>query len=107
MLLPLCVLSALLSFRLGSDRVPKVGIATQLPSGAHSLDNLDYNSYWTFLLNQRDAYESFPAERLDGISCVPAASMRLPTVLVFMPFITAPRLKPEAPSSNTSINSTT
>ena len=52
---------------------PKVGIATQLPSGTHSQDNLDYNSYWTFLLNKHDAYESFPSERLNGISCVPAA----------------------------------
>ena len=84
--------------RSNPDLLFKVGIATQLPSGTHSQDNLDYNSYWSFLLNQHDAYESFPAERLDGISCVSAVSVRLLTVLFFTPFMTGSHHKPVAHS---------
>jgi len=62
---------------LSSDPFPKVGIATQLPSGTHLQDNLDYNSYWDFLLNQHDSYESLPAARLGGISYVQRVFPRL------------------------------
>ena len=71
------LLLLVLLFSLPSDPFSKVGIATQLPSGTHLQDNLDYNSYWNFLLNQHDAYESLPAARLGGISYVQRVFPRL------------------------------
>jgi len=45
-----------------------VGQSVQLPSGRHASDNLDYHSFWNFLINKKEAYEDMPAERLEGIS---------------------------------------
>lgn len=48
----------------------QVGIAAQLPSGNSSDENLDYRSFWEFLLQKQDAYGSVPAERLQGLTWV-------------------------------------
>ena len=96
---------AILLSRLSSDHFSQVGIATQLPSGTHLQDNLDYTSYWNFLLNQHDAYQSLPPERLGGISYVPnALSHAFGLALIFHTALPHPH---EAPSLNTSIDSTT
>ncbi|CCM00168.1 uncharacterized protein FIBRA_02196 [Fibroporia radiculosa] len=42
-----------------------VGIAAELPSGAHSTTNLDYQSFFQFLLEKREAYEKIPPERFN------------------------------------------
>ncbi|KAI0068531.1 hypothetical protein BV25DRAFT_1817381 [Artomyces pyxidatus] len=46
-----------------------VGIAAELPSGSWSSDNLDYDSFFRFLLDSAEAYERIPAERFN-ISCL-------------------------------------
>jgi hypothetical protein len=46
----------------------KVGISAQIPSGAHAQENLNYHTFWKFLLDKRDASEKIPQERLDQIS---------------------------------------
>ena len=86
-----------------SDRFLKVGIAAQLPSGAHLPDNLDYKSYWNFLLNRHDAYESLPTARLDGISYVQVVLNALSHVpgLTAISYTALPH-RQGAPSSNTS-----
>lgn len=48
--------------------VLQVGVALELPSGDFSEMNLDYHSFWQFLLEKRDAYEPIPEERLRGIA---------------------------------------
>jgi hypothetical protein len=36
---------------------PQVGIAAQLPSGAFSTEDLDYSTFWDFLVKGNNAYE--------------------------------------------------
>ena len=91
-----------------TNHFPKVGIAAQLPSGKHLQDNLDYNSYWNFLLNRHDAYESLPTERLDGISYVPIVFNLLSYVLALTTISPAALShRQEVHSSNTSTDLTT
>ncbi|KAH9942788.1 ketoacyl-synt-domain-containing protein [Amylocystis lapponica] len=42
-----------------------VGIAAQLPSGRYSDQNLDYHSFFQFLLEKGEAYETIPRERFN------------------------------------------
>ncbi|KAJ7839259.1 beta-ketoacyl synthase, partial [Mycena olivaceomarginata] len=42
-----------------------VGISAELPSGTHSETNLDHNSFFDFLLNSRESYESMPSTRFN------------------------------------------
>ena len=43
----------------------QVGIAAELPSGSLSQSNLDYTSFYDFLLQGREAYEKIPMERFN------------------------------------------
>lgn len=54
----------------------QVGIALELPSGKHSKQNLDYNTFWEFLLEKRDAYEAVPQERLQELMQVKSVDRR-------------------------------
>lgn len=45
-------------------------MSAQLPSGTYSANNLDYNTFWDFLIQRGESYEPIPEERLNGISCV-------------------------------------
>ncbi|KAJ3555005.1 hypothetical protein NM688_g2810 [Phlebia brevispora] len=40
-----------------------VGVATELPGGADG--NLDYPSFWQFLMDKKEAYEKVPADRFN------------------------------------------
>jgi hypothetical protein len=42
-----------------------IGIAAELPSGQDRIGNLDYHSFFEFLLNKGEAYEPIPAERFN------------------------------------------
>jgi hypothetical protein len=42
----------------------------QLPSGEHAEDNLDYRTFWQFLLAKGQAREKIPQNRLEKISWV-------------------------------------
>ncbi|EPS94441.1 hypothetical protein FOMPIDRAFT_1134364, partial [Fomitopsis schrenkii] len=42
-----------------------VGIAAELPSGSWSQSNLDYSSFYDFLLQGQEAYERIPIERFN------------------------------------------
>ena len=44
---------------------PQVGIGAQLPSGTFSKTNLDYRSFFEFLLQKGEAYEPIPKERFN------------------------------------------
>ncbi|EPQ52402.1 polyketide synthase, partial [Gloeophyllum trabeum ATCC 11539] len=43
----------------------QIGIAAQLPSGSHSDTNFDFDSFFRFLLNKGEAYETIPVERFN------------------------------------------
>ena len=43
----------------------QVGIGAQLPSGTFSNANLDYRSFFEFLLQKGEAYEPIPKERFN------------------------------------------
>ncbi|KAG2139356.1 hypothetical protein DEU56DRAFT_980346 [Suillus clintonianus] len=45
--------------------VALVGISTELPSGPHGTSNLDYQSFFDFLMNEHQAYENIPADRFN------------------------------------------
>ncbi|KAJ7690500.1 acyl transferase domain-containing protein [Mycena rosella] len=47
-------------------KIAIVGVAAQLPSGDYSLDDLDYRSYWDFLMGKRQAYEDIRPELFDS-----------------------------------------
>ncbi|CCL98280.1 uncharacterized protein FIBRA_00274 [Fibroporia radiculosa] len=49
----------------GGVQVAIVGIAAQLPSGAYSDKNLDYQAFFQFLLEKGEAYEKIPLERFN------------------------------------------
>lgn len=40
-----------------------VGVATELPGGSHG--NLDFPSFWQFLLDKKESYETIPPERFN------------------------------------------
>ncbi|EPQ58589.1 ketoacyl-synt-domain-containing protein [Gloeophyllum trabeum ATCC 11539] len=46
-------------------RIAIVGVACELPSGAHTANNLDYEAVWTFLDEAKDAYETIPMDRFN------------------------------------------
>lgn len=48
----------------------QVGIAAELPSGTYSKTNLDYKSFFEFLLEKGEAYEKIPLERFNTYTCV-------------------------------------
>ncbi|KAH9918099.1 ketoacyl-synt-domain-containing protein [Fomitopsis serialis] len=48
-----------------SPPIAIVGIAAELPSGDWSESNLDYNSFYDFLLQGGEAYEKMPADRFN------------------------------------------
>ncbi|KAH9926041.1 uncharacterized protein B0H18DRAFT_954918 [Fomitopsis serialis] len=57
-----------IAVRMFSNKSPPiaiVGIAAELPSGDWSESNLDYNSFYDFLLQGGEAYEKMPADRFN------------------------------------------
>jgi hypothetical protein len=44
----------------------QVGISAELPSGSYSDKNLDYHTFFDFLLNKGQSYETVPKERFDN-----------------------------------------
>ncbi|OBZ73412.1 putative polyketide synthase 22 [Grifola frondosa] len=48
-----------------SAEVAIIGIAAELPSGSHSTTNLDYKSFFQFLLQHGESYEKIPQERFN------------------------------------------
>ncbi|KAI0917633.1 Type I Iterative Polyketide synthase (PKS) [Taiwanofungus camphoratus] len=48
-----------------STPIAIVGIAAELPSGTYSKTNLDYKSFFEFLLEKGEAYEKIPLERFN------------------------------------------
>lgn len=42
-----------------------VGISAELPSGPHGTSNLDYSSFFDFLMNEQEAYEKIPSDRFN------------------------------------------
>ncbi|OJA18266.1 hypothetical protein AZE42_05820 [Rhizopogon vesiculosus] len=42
-----------------------VGISADLPSGPHGTENLDYQSFFDFLINEHQAYEKIPSDRFN------------------------------------------
>ena len=47
------------------DPLSQIGIGAQLPSGSFSELDMDYRSFFDFLLNKGQAYEKIPADRLN------------------------------------------
>ena len=45
--------------------IPQIGISAQLPSGRWTDSNLDYDSFFEFLLSKREAYEIIPQSRFN------------------------------------------
>ncbi|KAG2115628.1 hypothetical protein DEU56DRAFT_932582 [Suillus clintonianus] len=45
--------------------VALVGISAELPSGPHGTSNLDYQSFFDFLMNEHQAYEKIPEDRFN------------------------------------------
>ncbi|KAG2142363.1 hypothetical protein DEU56DRAFT_979550 [Suillus clintonianus] len=45
--------------------VALVGISAELPSGPHGTSNLDYASFFDFLVNEHQAYEKIPSDRFN------------------------------------------
>ncbi|KAG1732311.1 hypothetical protein EDB19DRAFT_1912149 [Suillus lakei] len=45
--------------------VALVGISAELPSGPHGASNLDYQSFFDFLMNEHQAYEKIPDDRFN------------------------------------------
>ncbi|KAG1766333.1 hypothetical protein EV702DRAFT_1150480 [Suillus placidus] len=45
--------------------VALVGISAELPSGLHGIGNLDYSSFFDFLMNEHQAYEKIPGDRFN------------------------------------------
>ena len=52
-----------LPFRSAFSDHAQVGVATELPGGADG--NLDFPSFWQFLLDKKEAYEKVPADRFN------------------------------------------
>ncbi len=52
----------------------QVGVAAEIPSGSARKDNLDYHSFFKFLLERGEAYEPIPPDRLNTqlwVKCSP------------------------------------
>ncbi|KDR76791.1 hypothetical protein GALMADRAFT_156160 [Galerina marginata CBS 339.88] len=47
------------------DKIAVIGISVELPSGIHQTENLDHDSFFQFLLDQKEAFELIPSERLN------------------------------------------
>ncbi|KAG2097390.1 hypothetical protein BD769DRAFT_246669 [Suillus cothurnatus] len=45
--------------------VALVGISAELPSGPHATGNLDYQSFFGFLMNEHESYEKIPGDRFN------------------------------------------
>lgn len=52
------------------DPIAIVGVSAEFPSGEQD-HNLDYEQYWPFLLQKREAYSSIPQDRFNCDACVP------------------------------------
>ena len=50
---------------------PQVGVAAKLPSGPDDPRDLDYRSFWDFLMRKGQSRGKIPSERLQGIAYVP------------------------------------
>jgi hypothetical protein len=48
----------------------QVGVSAELPSGPHGTSNLDYSSFFDFLMNEHEAYEKIPGDRFNIDACV-------------------------------------
>jgi hypothetical protein len=44
----------------------QVGISAELPSGSYSDKNLDYYTFFDFLLNKGQSYETVPKDRFNN-----------------------------------------
>lgn len=53
------------------DKIAVIGISVELPSGSGRTSNLDHESLFQFLLNQEEAFEPIPPERLNLEAYVP------------------------------------
>ncbi|KAF9047970.1 hypothetical protein BDP27DRAFT_1434385 [Rhodocollybia butyracea] len=42
-----------------------IGIATELPSGEHSSNNLGHDEFYDFIMAKKESYEKIPAERMN------------------------------------------
>ena len=59
------MLSGVIDPPLLNNRSGQVGVAAQLPSGAQAETDYDYHSFFDFLLNGGEAYETIPPSRLN------------------------------------------
>ena len=49
-----------------SDPFTQIGISAQLPSGSWAIEDLNYDSFFDFLLDKGEAYEKIPSTRFNS-----------------------------------------